>query len=339
MRKAKINILKKAREISSFKEGENHLLFDRILEEVFELFPTFLETINSFNQLLKHFPNTKLILVGYDISLVGRTISCLAQKHQIKTATIQHGSNQSKLLKYSIADYNFVFGNYFKNALDIITDNKVKVIAVGSPKFENYFDESYRSQTLKSLDFIKSKNPFLVALSGSGHSISEKNHIAIIAVLEKVVILHDNQHFIFKLHPKDDKRYYERLIQYENVTVVSRDYRCYEEVDFPEWIKICKGLITGASAAAFEAFILKKHVITIDLLGEIKRASFVSEGVSYHCQSPEDVNYAIDSIVSRDKRCLQKTQAIEVYVKDKFCADGNPPSKKIANFIEQIILT
>ena len=260
LRKAKINILKKSRDIPSFKVGNNHLLFDRLLTEVFELFPRFLETVSSFNQLLKHFPNTKLILVGYDITLVGRTICCLAQKHEIRTATIQHGSNQSTLLKYSIADYNFVFGNYFKNVLDTIAVNNVEVIAVGSPKFEHYFDESYRDQTLKSLDFIKTKNPFLVALSGTGHSISEKNHIATIAVLKKVVTLRDKQHFIFKLHPKDDKRYYEGLIEHENVTVVSRDHRCFEEFEFAEWIKICKGLITGASAAAFEAFILKKNV-------------------------------------------------------------------------------
>lgn len=328
--KARLSLLRKAGSLPKY----GLISFLDVVLSAFDMFDAFLDTVEAYEGVKLHFkPN--LIFVGYDVTLQGSTVVLLAKKDAVLTATIQHGSNRSPDLRYSSAQYNFVFGPEYQQRLEAQTAGRIEVLAVGSTKYEKYSDSEFRATIHPELLGHQNLPPWLVALSGTGHAVSLKNHKAIITALEQAIAANPEEQFVIKLHPKDDEGHYEALRQLANVLIVNPN-GALGHIDLADWIKLCKVMITGASASALEAFILEKPVITIDLNDELGATDFISEGVSFHCTNAEQLNHSINLIKEDGKALAVRKRLIQDFLSKYFCDFSIPASKRIAEWTNKL---
>lgn len=331
LRKSKQRILKESKQIQPFQQKNQTVYLYNILSKAFDLFERFEKTVDAF-YIIKDKVSPKIIFVGFDLTIVGRAICLLSKNYSIATTTVQHGSNRTDDLKYSIADFNFVFGPRFKERLDRIKLNNITVKEVGSTKFESYFLPEFQQNIHPDLKDFADSPPFLIALSGVGHSISLQNHELTIECLESMIQHYNTEKFICKLHPKDNKQFYDSLDKYANIEIIDKVHPLYS-IDFPEWLKISKALITGASASALEAFILRKPVFSIDPLDEISNTDFIAKGITLHSRNREELIGQIGVVLEKGPQLDQLFSKIDRYVNNNFTYTGKMASAEIVDFL------
>lgn len=336
LRVEKNQLLEASKELIPINYKGKKIYFENLLKRAFLNFPFFLQTIDIFEKLiLQNKPSC--IFVGYDVTLTGRTVCLLAKKKGIQTATTQHGSNNNSILKYSIANNNFVFGDrYRKHLSQVIIDKAVKITPVGSTKFESYFNKEKSETPKEILDLVKEKSYFFIAFSGPGHAISELNHRQSISILKSLAESFKDELFVIKLHPKDHKYYYTELELLSNVILIDDQHPNFN-IAFPAWLPLAKAMITGGSAGALEALIFKKPVITIDSTQEISDFDMIRSRVTFHANSTEELGEQAHHILNKTEFYFDKMKSAQLYIKDCFSNESaqQTASQQILNIILQ----
>jgi len=286
----------------------------------------YVQTVDVFEKIHKKF-NPKSIFVGNSITLVGNIIGHLAVKKNIKVFCMMHG-RMNDYATYCKFDYFYLFGekdkkNLIKNGIDTS-----KLIVSGSPKIDIF---------LKTEKFKLNNNnrTILVALSGSGHSITEQHHIKILEALYKVALKLINIEFKFKLHKKDKFDYYKKLNSLSNVSIFGYENKSVSS-NIYDWILEADMLITGASTTALDAMLMKCPVITIDLLGHLKNVEFIKQNVSLHSTNVNELLYNINVILENEKTLKNHLITIERFIKGYYTQPKEGSSSLIEKHIKSL---
>jgi ADP-heptose:LPS heptosyltransferase len=111
-------------------------------------------------------------------------------------------------------------------------------------------------------------------LSGPGHNTSVSGHRATLILLRSFIQRNPNFQFLIKLHPKDQKYYYQDIEKERNVVFVA-DLFQNSLPNAIEFLNISDYLVTGASSVALDAFAMNVKVIALDPMDELLHFDFI----------------------------------------------------------------
>lgn len=300
---------------------------------------TFYKYFEYFNSLISKFgPAT--VVIGNDLSFFGRILASICNERKINSIAIQHGTIPFDAIhKYHLANKLFVFGEKSEEVLLSLGIEKERIQITGAPYLDSKLFDKNTKKTDKLLKYFKLKKSdkiALIALSGAGQRTSLKHHKKLI---ESIKILAGNfpqYRFLIKLHRKDDVKFYSDLKKLNKNVVVKRKIKPAISNDIFDWLKISEVLITGNSAVATEAMLMKKPVMTIDLMNEYPFMDFIQERASLHSENVNDTINNFDKAIS-DKNFLgsQLNNQTDFISKYFYNSDGNT-SARCVKLIEQI---
>ncbi|MET2984691.1 glycosyltransferase family protein [Aureibaculum conchae] len=287
----------------------------------------YVQTTAIFNKMVSTY-KPRVIFVGNSISLVGNLIGHLAQKKQIKACCIMHG-RMNDYVQFGCFDYFYVFGKNDKNNMINNGISEEKIIISGSPKIDEFLKTNKNSPK-------KSSKYVLIALSGSGHSITEKHHIAILEMIYQVAAQLDAINFKFKLHRKDKIEYYKKLDTLKNTSIYKYGDASVSS-NIYDWIKDANMLITGASTTALDAMLLNCAVITIDLFEHLKNVDFIEQNVSLHSTNIEQLLVNINIVLEQGEILKNHIETINGFIKGYYAQPEVGSLTLIENHIKSIL--
>ncbi len=265
-------------------------------------------TLKMFDKIIEQY-SPKALFVGNNITLAGNIISHKAERRGIKTFCIMHG-RMNDYLEFCKFDFFYLFGVNDKKNLIKKGILSSKLVVSGSPKIDEFLKEKRHKQN-------KKVSSILIALSGSGHSITKQHHIQILKTLYDAAIKLTDVEFNFKLHKKDKLDYYKELRDLPNVFISEYDNPSVSS-NIYDWISQTDILITGASTTALDAMIMNCPVITIDLQDQLKSVDFIKEKVSMHVTCFDELMLSINKISLRGDRYKNHLNIAKEYIQNSF---------------------
>ena len=323
-------ILKKARQLPSFRVRSRHLSFRELLERCWRAWYWYFDyTIRVYREVKRKY-SPEIIFVGNDLTLVGNTVSQLAHRDNIIISSIMHGTIKSPFWKYSHADYFYLFGDKDKKLMLDRGKQEKGLIVSGSPRMQGRINKGRRNA-------IPFHNYLLVALSGPGHSVTLAHHKAILRLLLLATKSYPSLEFIFKLHKKDDERFYEKLKICPNAYIINYEDPL-NQVDIGEWLHPSRALITGASMTAMDAMMINKPVVTIDLVDDFKEVDFIRDGVTLHVRNKAELDLALNAIMEENKNYDLHLEHSKTFSQKAFASVEGGTAKFVADHLKQLLV-
>ncbi len=326
-----LRIIKKAK---SYNKANPY--FSRYVEQALYNF-FYWEIYSKAFELSKNF-NPKYHLLGYEFSVVCRSVNQIANQLSIQTGNIQHGAINYNLSGFSICKQQFIWDKLTYEYLRKSGLNN-ELYITGSPGSKHFASSNECTNEIIS-ENIKTnfKQIFLVCFSGPGHNVTAGGHILNLKHLQLIIEKSDDAYFIIKLHPKDNTDYYNTIRSLKNVMIVDREHINYVN-PIGEFINISDCIITGASTVSIEALLNGKTVIAIDLKNELLHLEFLRNNMIYYCNSPDKVRNAFTSIHEMDNLFEEKMNEIKLYSSDYKLLVNSSPELRIASIIHDKIKT
>ena len=323
------NILQASRKIKPLFVQGKKIEFSQVIKKCFQNQFWVYDSTLIITQKIKHC-KPKILYVGNDLTVAGRTACLFFRKLKTQTFSIMHGSIKASYWKHSIVDKFLLFG---QNDFELMSKrgiNKDKLIITGSPKVEFMLKNS-NGQPIPVNGFSRM---ILVAFSGPGNSVSVKHHKAIIDALNKLAIEYKDILFVFKIHKKDKEYYYKKICLLKNCLAINYQDSRYNS-NIYEWLKNSELLITTASAAALDAMICGVPVITIDLHNELRYVDFIKKGISLHASSEALLNIQLNKILAQrnSKEMNEYYKKAANYAKMSFHESQSGSVAKIQNIL------
>ena len=291
-----------------------------------QLFPFIFQTLAVSKKVIRLF-QVKAVFVGYDISIQGRVAALFFKSNKIKTYSIMHGTlGPEYLLKCMVVDKLFLFGSLDYKKLLLVGVNEKSISLTGAPYLDTLFFTMDRYKVEDSKYNFKRR--VLIALSGSGTSVSLENHLQMINWLEQLVKFYSNCLFIIKLHRKDKEEYYKSILNFSNVELVSRNHKMAKDVFY--WISTSELIVTGASTVGLECHLLGKPSICIDPLGELKNTYYIPDGRIEYFSSYSELSSTFDSFIKKGVY-FKDSKYFSDLVSDYFFKFDGKSSERIVN--------
>jgi hypothetical protein len=293
-------------------------------------FPKINYLYKKFNQILSA-QKYKYILIGNDNTSEGKLLAYISERNGIRTGCIQHGSMNrvNPLYGLSIINDMFVYGDKPASELVYLGINKNKIIVSGWP-IQSTFKKSLSS--IKKKNNLTLKSDILVCLSGVGHSVNINLHKKIIGFIKR---LQDELKLsiIIKLHPKDQKNYYNELDKMKT-QILDNETLKIRNASLLDLFVQTKCTFTVASTAALESLLAETPVVTLDLNNTFQKIDFIKDGLTYHATSYEEMKINYLKIINSPEHDFLNVlkEKLEKYYFNYFNDDNNP-SLLIANKI------
>ena len=143
--------------------------------------------------------------------------------------------------------------------------------------------------------------------------------------------------FIFKLHRKDNKKYYEEILSSDssNYVIITNNLFGLTN-DIYTWLQGCDFLITVSSAAAAEAMLMEVPVVTIDIENSFKDISFIKQGATSHTRNIHELSKSVEGIINKKIPDESKKKSIKVFLNENYFAIDGRSSNRCSEEIIKI---
>lgn len=277
----------------------------------------------------------KGVVLGYDIPLIGRMLATIAKKYGYKVSCPMHGTLSSMYKDFgSAADNLFLFGEQdFQTLRDWNLDVKLEV--TGSAALDKVILGSIEPVFGSRLEVPNQKKLVLVAGSGPGDSVSLDGHLQFITELMEIAAEYQHDfYFVFKLHIKDNKSYYHKIIKgLSNLLVVSSEEANTISTNIFEWLKGVDILITGASTVGLEAQLQGIPCVSFDPKEELGSKFYIAKGDTLYCTKKDQVELLLAKFL-KGEALLEANRVKEIERKYFYKADGKS-AIRMADFLER----
>ena len=290
-----------------------------------------------FTELLDEV-NPKKVVVGYDTTPEGRLMTVLCKKRGIESVCIQHGSIAGEPLDGEhIVDNYILYGEKVKEYLIGIGNNPQNLHIFGAPYLDDLnSSKSEKTNFIEELGLDADMKTVLIALSGPGHCTTFEHFRRIVSSIITSANALTDYNFVFKLHRKDSKSNYSKLLKGVNrkIAVIEASDKTITN-DIFTWLKAVDVLITGSSTVALEAMLLKVPVLTIDYLVEYQGIDFIEEGCTFHVDKESMLVYVLSGILNQmDGVSYSRIQNnAKEYINKYFYQTDISASKRIADWL------
>ncbi len=260
------------------------LLFKALMAKIY--LPNYILTIEAAKLLLSQV-RPKSIFLPYETGVYAMAFIVAAEELGIKTIGMQHGIIHKAHFDYSIDNlrtktssvgcpiptYLLVFGEFYRKLLvETFSYPSDRVITVGNPAYESVPTEimdSRRQKILLDIGLDPSKKTVLVATSGHQAKYGRGDYDVLIvkALSEGLAQMGNDIQVLVKVHPIEDAAEYLRIVREKNapnLTVI-------EEYPIQQLIAICDVFVSVLSTTIFEAMVMNKPVIIVEISEKIHR--------------------------------------------------------------------
>ena len=259
-------------------------LFKALMAKIY--LPNYILTIEAAKLLLSQV-RPKSIFLPYETGVYAMAFIVAAEELGIKTIGMQHGIIHKAHFDYSIDNlrtktssvgcpiptYLLVFGEFYRKLLvETFSYPSDRVITVGNPAYESVPTEimdSRRQKILLDIGLDPSKKTVLVATSGHQAKYGRGDYDVLIvkALSESLAQMGNDIQVLVKVHPIEDAAEYLRIVREKNapnLTVI-------EEYPIQQLIAICDVFVSVLSTTIFEAMVMNKPVIIVEISEKIHR--------------------------------------------------------------------
>lgn len=245
------------------------------------------------------------------------------RRHRIKSLAmvISWDNLTSKGTMNADHDYTLVWNDFMKKEFlrfySIFKPAKPKVVAVGIPRFDCYFDNRFKKPNIKARKQFNASlenRIILIATSALRHF---PNQLDVIADILRFAKAEGNVHVLIRCHPADEVELYSQLSGEDIVTIwrpknlpgagSDRFYNWFPELDFLDslsrMLQICDVCIQFASTMKLDAAACGKHVISIAYDGDnrIHHRHSVKRLYNYDHQVPLNALRIDQFVTSREQ--------------------------------------
>ena len=278
------------------------LLFKALMAKIY--LPNYILTIEAAKLLLSQV-RPKSIFLPYETGVYAMAFIVAAEELGIKTIGIQHGIIHKGHFDYSIDNlrtktssigcpiptYLLVFGEFYRKLLvETFSYPSDRVITVGNPAYESVqtgIMDSRRQKVLLDVGLDPSKKTVLVATSGHQAKYGRGDYDVLIvkALSESLTQMGSDIQVLVKVHPIEDATEYLKIVKEKNapnLTVI-------EEYPIQQLIAICDVFISVLSTTIFEAMVMNKPVIIVEISEKIHR-DIMSVGESGAAMRSSSIN-------------------------------------------------
>lgn len=304
-----------------------------------DLLTVHFDNLEEQTKILLSTTKPKKMIVGYDITPEGRLSTLICKELGIESICIQHGSIAGEPLDGEhIVDNYLLYGEKVKEYLTKIGNNPSILKVFGAPYLDQQNIKIQKQQIIPKLKLNASNKTILIALSGPGHCTTYHHFNLIIRSIIEFAKNHPEYNFVFKLHRKDNKRYYMDILkEFEmNIPVIE-----FEDINFPRnifsWLKEVDVLITGSSTVALEAMLVECPVITIDYLNEYKDIDFIDNNCTFHVKREKEIEGMLSKILKgTDSNFFSRIQLnAKNFINQYFYSETKTTSERIADWLIQ----
>jgi len=260
------------------------LLFKALMAEIY--LPNYMLSIEAAKLLLSQVrPNS--IFLPYETGVYAMAFIVAAEELGIKTIGIQHGIIHKGHFDYSIDNlgttnsilgcpiptYLLVFGEFYRKLLvETFSYPGDRVITVGNPAYESVPTEimdSRRQKILFDLGLDPSKKIVLVATSMHQAKYGRGDYDVLIvkSLAESLFKIGNDFQVLVKVHPIEDPADYLKIIREKNATSLT----VIEEYPMQQLIAVCDVFVSVLSTTIFEAMVMNKPVIIVEISEKIHR--------------------------------------------------------------------
>ena len=259
-------------------------LFKALMAKIY--LPNYILSIEAAKLLLSQV-KPKSIFLPFETGVYAMAFIVAAEELGIKTVGIQHGIIHKGHFDYSIDNlmstnsivgcpiptYLLVFGEFYRKLLvEYFSYPSDRVITVGNPAYESVPTEvrdSRRRKILLDIGLDPSKKTVLVATSGHQAKYGKGDYDVLIvkALSERLANMGNDIQVLVKVHPLEDAADYLKIVREKNsprLTVI-------EEYPIQQLIAICDVFVSVLSTTIFEAMVMNKPIIIVDISEKIHR--------------------------------------------------------------------
>ena len=281
----------------------------------------------------------RILVVGNDLTLEGRTAALVAQRHGVITACLMHGLvRREPLHSAHIADRFLLYGERSCRQLLDLGAVPETLVVCGCPKMDPPPRQQHRlDPRLRRLGVTPGQPWVLVATSGPGHSVSLGHHERIVSAIARLSRKRREVRFVVKLHPKDPIACY-RPHSGETPWVVAEHGRRDLPREIFDWLQGCHAVITGASTVAVEAMLLEVPVITVDLEEELTAVDFIREGATLHANDEAELEGALDAALECPAAALDTLERARRFAAETFHQPPGGATAKVATTLLELLM-
>jgi hypothetical protein len=282
----------------------------------------------------------RVLVVGNDLTLVGRTGCIRGRRNGIRTACLVHGSIAGPLQGTQLADKILVYGSTNLRQLTDVGVPAARIDVCGAPYLDDLPRQSgqIHPRLREGLGLSDDKAFVLIATSGPGNSVSHAHHEAVIHSLMRLSGRRPDVDFVAKLHRKDKVEYYElarKSIPESRLLVVPHGGGGLP-TDIFDWLHGCSVVVTGASTVAMESMLMGVPVITIDMADELHDVAFIDAAATMHVKSGEALDDALRTLLQSPERRADITARASDYLPRNYYALDGSSSQRAASAIRDL---
>jgi hypothetical protein len=307
--------------------GERSQLVAAIRDPVIELIAMVGEMVAVTDAIVES-TSPRVLVVGNDLTLVGRTGCLRSRTMGVRTVCLIHGSIAGDPLQGAqLADKILVYGDTNLRQLIDLGVDAARIEVCGAP----YLDDLPRQSgevhpALRRHLGLAGGRPFvLVASSGPGYTVSHAHHDAVIRAVMRLSAALPAVDFVAKLHRKDRPEHYARAkqaIPTSRLRVVPDGTRGLPANIF-EWLQGCSLLLTGASTVALESMLMGVPVVTMDMADELRAIAFIDAGATLHVKNEAELESTVAGLLrSPEMTAAVRARASEYLTRNYYALDG-----------------
>jgi len=276
-----------------------------------------------------------LVIVLGEVSSLRKILVRKCKERNIPTLFLQHGAfGEDTIFDIIIADKIAVQGNFTKKILLKMGCNPKDIVITGQPRYDLLANRKFdKDKVFKEFDLNPNKKLVLLTTQPMRFWGGEGKEALIRGVLLAMKELTQYQ-LLIKLHPMEEKEYnfYARITKEIGV-----DAKIVYDADIYELINACDVMVTGFSTTVFEAVILDKPVITINLTHKPDLMPYAESGIAVGVSRVEDIKPAIKKALENTglRKRLEKNR--KKFIREHLYKIDGKSTERVVNLIEAML--
>ncbi|HLD88994.1 MAG TPA: UDP-N-acetylglucosamine 2-epimerase, partial [Candidatus Nanoarchaeia archaeon] len=257
--------------------------------------------------------NPELVMYSSDIDEFGRMLFYLCSQRSIPTVAVQHGTLPKTIPLFIYKKFELknkytapplptklvVYGEYYKDFFSKLGNYPEEKIAVcGNQRYDYYLimrEKHTKDELCRELSLAPGKKT-IALLTQPLPLIKEREEIldSVCRAVREI----PNSQLIIKLHPAESSEVMHRRIARQNKL---RDFIVVKDIDNFKIMHICDALIGPVSTLDYEAMLLEKPVIVLNLKKAPEEIPFVKEGSAIGVYEQEKIARALRNVLFDDE--------------------------------------
>jgi len=262
--------------------------------------------------------NPKVVVNPNESGPFSISLFAICKKKKIATIAIQHGAmeclpymvhNQEEIRYestnsidyYPIATKTAVYGHYYKRFSEKMSHYHKKAIEVtGNQRYDSYAKpKTNKKEVLKEFNLSREKKVMMLNTE-SMSTIEERKRLALIGLgaFHKFKKRNKNYQLVIKQHPEEEESLtYRDIIKRLKI----KDVKIFRKVNSFRLMSVCEVIFGSESTLHYEAMMLKKPVIIINVRGIPEKRPFVKNKAALSVRKEEEMYAALNNVLNKKR--------------------------------------